>query len=481
MKTTQSLSLLALVTLCLGTSMGQEQPREDVQQALLKAVDFFHQHVAVEGGYVYLVSSDLKYREGEGVADAKTVWVQPPGTPAVGSALLEAYRRTREPKLLQAAKDAGYCLVRGQLQSGGWQDHIDFSPELRPKLAYRVESKPNKKARNLSTFDDDKTQSAIRFLSELDQTLEFKDAKIHNCVEFALESVLKNQHPNGGFGQVYESLGPSHHSPTQRAKFPTDWAREYPGGDYWFFYTINDNNISKVIDTLLLAASVYRQPRYRDAAIKAADFLLLAQMPEPQPAWAQQYNFEMEPVWARKFEPPAISGSESQNVIESLMDIYLQTGDRKYLAPIPRALTYLQESQLPNGRLARFYELQTNKPLFFTKDYKLTYSSESMPTHYSFIVANSTSKLRNKYEKLSQLSDNQLQARRELAFGPSNPERPSADLVRQVITSMDDRGAWVESGKLQYHKGRDDVNQIIRSETFIRNIGLLSAFLHAKQ
>src|SRR5436305_67082 len=83
----------------------------------------------------------------------------------------------------------------------------------------------------------------------------------------------------------------------------------------------------------------------------------------PPPAWAQQYNAQMQRAWARKFEPPSVTGGESQGVIRILMDVYRQTGDRKYLEPIPRALDYLQKSEVSAERLARFYELKTNRPL----------------------------------------------------------------------------------------------------------------------
>ena len=53
---------------------------------------------------------------------------------------------------------------------------------------------------------------------------------------------------------------------------------------------------------------IYGDSTYKDALTRLGDFLVLSQMPDPQPAWAQQYDFEMKPVWARKFEPPAISG-----------------------------------------------------------------------------------------------------------------------------------------------------------------------------
>ena len=89
---------------------------------------------------------------------------------------------------------------------------------------------------------------------------------------------------------------------------------------------------------------------------KLGDFLILAQMPDPQPGWCQQYSYEMVPIWARKFEPAAVTGWESQDVMETLMLIARRTGDAKYLEPIPRALAYFQKSLLPDGQVARFYE-----------------------------------------------------------------------------------------------------------------------------
>ena len=42
---------------------------------------------------------------------------------------------------------------------------------------------------------------------------------------------------------------------------------------------------------------------YLEAAKRGGDFLVLAQLPEPQPGWAQQYNFDMEIT--KKISPDA--------------------------------------------------------------------------------------------------------------------------------------------------------------------------------
>ena len=54
----------------------------------------------------------------------------------------------------------------------------------------------------------------------------------------------------------------------------------------------------------------------------------------------------MHPAWARVFEPPSVTGGESQGILRTLMVLYRETGNRKYLEPIPRALAYLKRSVL---------------------------------------------------------------------------------------------------------------------------------------
>ena len=113
--------------------------------ALRKAVDFFTNEVAVHGGYVWRYTADLSRREGEGKVGRTTVWLQPPGTPSVGTALLDVYERTADPYYLQRAHQTALCLVNGQLRSGGWTAHIEFAPADRARYAYRVDIKPGRR------------------------------------------------------------------------------------------------------------------------------------------------------------------------------------------------------------------------------------------------------------------------------------------------------------------------------------------------
>jgi hypothetical protein len=457
--------------------------RVEAEKSLERGVKFFRESVAAHGGYVYRYSADLKQREGEGKAGADTVWVQPPGTPAVGMAYVEAYERLGDAYLLEAARETGECLIRGQLHSGGWDASIEFDPKARKRHAYRVDGTPAKRARNNTSFDDQKTQAALAMLMRLDEVEKFQNSRVHEAVTFALESILKAQFPNGAWSQVYSTFPDPAAHPVKAATFPDEWPRTYPGGDYWQHYTLNDNALVDTAAVTLVASRIYNEPKYRAAAIKAADFLLLAQMPEPQPAWAQQYDKEMHPVWARKFEPPAISGSESQNAIELLHLIYIETGDRKYLDAAAKAIAYLKKSELPDGKLARFYELQTNRPLYFVKDtYELTYRDDDLPTHYSFKVGSQVARLAEMSKQLGGLSAAELKEMREPSWPmtQSVPEKVIASLggqARRIIAAQDERGAWIEAGKLRYHGNEDDTREVIETKTFIKHLHELSEYL----
>jgi PelA/Pel-15E family pectate lyase len=463
--------LLAL----LASMTAQDDPSpEGAAAALRKAAGFFRSEVAIEGGYLWKYSEDLKLREGEGVVHERAVWVQPPGTPAVGMALLGAWEATGDRFYLEAAREAGGALLRGQLRSGGWTYRVDFDPEPRSRAAYRGE--PEKaRQRNWSTLDDDTTQSALRFLARLDRALDFKDAPVHEAALSGFDALLKAQAPSGGFPQGFE--GPAADHPAKKASYPESWPRtQPPRHNYWVFYTLNDNLVQDVVDTLLLAANVYREKKYRDAAERTGSFLILAQMPDPQPAWAQQYDFEMRPVWARKFEPPAVTGGESQGAMETLLRLARVTGDPKYLEPLPRAIDYLRRSLRPDGKLARFYELQTNKPLYFTRTYELTYSDADVPTHYSFTVGSRLDRIAAELERLKAADLIALAAAGE----PPSPPRLTKELAAQArtaIAALDTRGRWVDEGPLRYHKGVE--GKVIDCATFIRNAGTLSRYLAA--
>jgi len=443
-----------------------------------RAVTYYSEKVAVRGGYVYTYSLDLQQRKGESEASPTEIWVQPPGTPTVGQAYLTAYEATRDPLFLKAATETAAALVAGQLASGGWTDSIEFDPRGRNANRYR-NGLGRSKGRNYSTLDDDKTQSALCFLMQLDRTLQFKNPEVHEATQFCLNSLLAAQFPNGGFPQGWRE--PVSTQPIIRASYPDyDWRSENRIKEYWDYYTLNDGLAGTVARTLHQAHQIYGDDKYRAALVRLGDFLLLAQMPEPQPAWAQQYNFQMHPMWARRFEPPAISGSESEDVVETLMFLYQVSGERKYLDAVGPALAWLKRSELPDGQLARFYELQTNRPLYLTRDtYQLTYDDDDLPTHYSFKKRPRRETLEKRYAT--------LQAGTPVKESSSSLKTLQKDAER-ILGELDRQGRWLAtSSRKPYVVSNPNVTDqtlmkdkaILSSELFVKNLNRLSEYLRA--
>lgn len=491
--------------------------RDETITALRRAVTFYRTRIAVHGSYGYRTSADLARREGEQAFTATQGWVESPGTAAVGLAYLEAYRLTREPILLEAARETGMALVNGQLVSGGWCEVLEFDPAKRKRFRFRVddpaaatfkaklapqqpdragflphdrpidnemngrEEPPPERPINVTTFDDDKSQASLRFLMLLDRELQFADSAIHAAVRYAQDGFLAAQRPNGGWPQHFEDRIEVPFAVDLKASYPESWSREHAWTGFARYYTINDGTLDDLIDTMLLAHEIYGEKRFLESAKRGGDFLILAQMPAPQPAWAQQYNFAMQPVWARIWEPPAISGSESQSVMRMLIELALATGEPRYLEPVPRAVEYLRSSIMADGQLARFYELRTNRPLFTTKTYKLTYDGSDVPTHYGFRTRPQLDAIERSHEE----------AKRQMAAGGAAapavkrgarravaPGAPTAQEVRTVIAALDARGAWVERGMIRINPpAKERAEQpVIESRTFMRNLHTLARY-----
>lgn len=451
--------ILAMAILLIATSLerspswGREVSPDEAALCLRKAVSFFRS-ISVHGGYVWWYSRDLKERWGEGRARETEIWVQPPGTPSVGMAFLRAYEATGDPFYLEAAKEAADALAWGQLESGGWTYSIDFSPQWRRKWYRRADKgklspEEASRRRNWTTFDDDTTQSALRFLMRLVKLIgsprDERDQRIRDAMEYGLEGILRAQYPNGAWPQGYDGreYRPEEH-PKKRAWIPKEWPRRPPKGRrYRLYYTFNDGAIPNCILTLLEAYRLFGRDEFLEAARRGGDFIILSQLPDPQPGWAQQYDFDMKPAWARKFEPPALSSAESAQAIRALLELYLETGEERYLKPIPPAIEWLKRSQIGPGLWARFYELGTNRPIYFTRDYKLTYDDGDLPRHYSFKGGFGIAGVIRFYERVKRLGRERVLAKGNRPLSPDEKERKRRSLeprIRKILSSMDEKG-----------------------------------------
>jgi len=427
----------------------------EVTAAMKKATAFYMEKLAVHGGYASSWTKDLSMAFVEGKKGKEMISIQPPGTTTVGMAMLKGYQATGDVQFLEAARGAAKALIECQLASGGWLAEFDFSGAYEKKHHLRKhvlagDTEPGKRDYR-STLDDNKTQSALLFLLELSVLPESKEDKaLHECLKFGMDSLLGAQYPNGAWPQQFEKpADPA--IPVMKAKYPADWPRTFPKENYVGFYTLNDSNMQKIVQLMLRAYDLTKDEKYLNSAKKAGDFFILAQMPEPQPGWAQQYNHQMEPVWARKFEPPCVTGGESLSTMETLHELYVVTGDEKYLKPLPAAFAWYERSALPDGQYARFYELKTNKPLYFVKDtYELVYTDDNLPTHYGF-------KLETVKRDLDRLKERMNKPREELLAkraGPDNEKswtslaKGAADKTAQALKLQQPEGYWLKDDEI---------------------------------
>lgn len=476
MKTTHSASALfifaALLTgAWLQSTHAESVSAEEAAVALKRASRFMRESVATNGGYLWRYSADLSQRWGEGKATATQVWVQPPGTPTVGQAFLLAYQRTDDTYYLDAAREAAHALVFGQMETGGWDYLIDFAPPDRRSLYYRHDAQAGRSkppvARAQTVFDDDNSQSALRFLMQYDRATGFADSKVGDTIRYALDHFLKAQYPNGAWPQRFQGPADPRECPVKRAEYPLAVSYQYPAPKppYHRYYTLNDHVMRDMIRTMLLAYEIHGRKDCLAAARRGGDFLLLAQMPEPQPAWAQQYDLNMHPAWARRFEPPAIATVESLSALTALMDVYVATGDSKYLEPVPKTLAWFDRVRRPDGRHTRFYELKTDRPIYFNRKYELVYTDEDMPTHYAFVLDLNHEGQRERFAHLEHERRQYMDHRHTTQVPRVNTPHPSQ--VRDIIHQLDDQGRWIEE-------------DMIRCDTFARNASILSNYLAEK-
>jgi len=439
---------LGLVLTCRGRGEGGPSLRTHASEAMEKAARYFVSRVAAHGGYLWTYSEDLKQRWGEGRASESQIWVQPPGTPSVGFAFLRAYRATGEEMYLDAAKGAADALVWGQLSSGGWDYKIDFDPEGSKRWHYRRENakpKPGRGARYWSVFDDNTTQSALRFLMAMDDATN-RRLEYHDAVKYGLEFMLKSQFPNGAWSQAYPPP---------------------PSRGYWDYYTFNDNAINDCIKVMLDACRIYGEAQYLESAKRGGDFIIASQLPAPQSGWAQQYDHDMKPAAARWFEPAACCSAVTCRNIRTLVELFLETGEEKFLKPVAAALDWLGRPRLQDNVWARFYELETNRPIYVTADRRIVYEPVGLQRGYSWFGDYGGDEVSRMYKRIIALGREKYLAERAR---PPSPEERKARLkstesrVRKIIAAQDAEGRWVENGKIE-------------TRTFIANMGALCDYL----
>ncbi len=440
---------LLLFVFCAGGADLNKQ----AEVSLKKGVAFFYT-INSHGGYVYNVTPDLSLRWGEGQKDEHTIEVQPPGTPAVGQSFLRAWQVAGDEQALKFAKEAAYALIRGQNKYGGWDHTINFAKLNNEKVS----------------FDDNQSQSAVSFLMALDQQIE--DSLLSTATKRALKMMVTTQLSNGAWPHMY---------PEQ--------------GNYHDYATFNDGGINDCIRVMLEAYQFYNNDEaIKKSLHKAARFMMISQLPPPQPGWAQQYNEFLQPAWARTFEPPSVCPAVTIRNINTLIDLYLVLGDETLLEPIPDALRWLREIKMENGKWARFVELGTNKALYYDRQRirvdKLEDLHPERLTGYAYetdlesqLIASS-----ERYKKAIQLGNKGLWKEEHPVLSREQVAKRLDILsneVKKILETQESSGAWItkndrfkeELPKGERWNGQYLVMDRISSKVFNQNVATLCEYI----
>ena len=171
----------------------------------------------------------------------------------------------------------------------------------------------------------------------------------------------------------------------------------------------------------------------------------------------------------------------------ALLKLTAATGDRKYLNAVPKALNYLRKSLLPGNQVARFYELQTNKPLYFErgpggKGFELTYKDDKTSSNYGW-------KWDSELDAIEAVG--RTIARGEPVVFPRTekerwPSPPTDKDVATILSEMKPDGSWAETkddrGLMRNAEGKkvEPKGGVIHSDAFVQNVRALSAWLKLK-
>jgi PelA/Pel-15E family pectate lyase len=274
-----------------------------------------------------------------------------------------------------------------QKNNGGWPKNYDVFAILTNGQKDSLMA-----AKNIlnTTFDNGTTYTHIHALAIAYSV--GKDEKHKTAAINGLQFILDAQYNNGGWPQYY---------PLKK-----DYSREITFNDGNFegilklLKSINDN------DTLYSFIDENLYKKLEKVYYKGIDCILKTQIIDngKLTAWAQQYNEEtLQPVWARKFEPPGICNGESTGIVLLLMSI--KNPNEKIIRAIQCAVKWFEASKILNTRVetikadslttpyrksttdrvvvidstappiwARYYEISTQRPLFCNRDGKLVYS-----------------------------------------------------------------------------------------------------------
>lgn len=269
-------------------------------------------------------------------------------------------------------------VIQYQSPQGGWPKSTDLA---RPPLTPDDIPPPGRGRAN--SLDNDATTVPMRFIARMATAT--GDERYLRSFERGLDYLFSAQYPTGGWPQFWPLRG----------------------DEYYSRITYNDGAMMRVMELLSDVAAARptfrfvdadRRERARQAVERGIDCILKTQIRQngmPTGWCAQHHEKTLEPAWARAYEPPSLSGGETVGIVRFLMSI--ENPSNEVIAAIEGAVAWLRRVELRGVRLevvrrgdgrderkltkdpnatglwARFYELETNRPLYLDRDSRFRY------------------------------------------------------------------------------------------------------------
>jgi PelA/Pel-15E family pectate lyase len=257
------------------------------------------------------------------------------------------------------ARAAADAVLLYQSSAGAWPKNTDLLAPATSEALAEIE-----KGGKANTIDNGATTAPMIFLAKVSNATGAE--QYHASVLRGVDYLLASQYPNGGFPQFF---------PLRKG--------------YYSHITYNDGAMINTLELLREVAQgrepfafvdAARRAKAADAVLRGIDCILKTQVRQDGKltAWCAQHDEKtLEPAWARKYEPPSLSGGETVGIVRFLMSIQHPTP--AVVAAVDGAV---DARKGPDGRVekilvadpsapplwARFYELKTNRPLYMDRD-----------------------------------------------------------------------------------------------------------------
>ena len=274
-------------------------------------------------------------------------------------------------------------VVLYQKDNGGWEKNLDMALMLTQKEKNEISAK--KSDIRETTIDNRTTYTQIAYLAKVITGSLAKTTPPNNFPKYkeafnkGIDYLLASQYENGGFPQFF---------PLRKG--------------YYAHITFNDDAMIGVLKLFREVAKKdedfkfvdeERRAKTEKAVEKATPLILKLQVEikGKKTVWAAQYDeFSLKPAAARKFEPISLTAGESVGIVRFLMlDAH---PSQEKIDAIESAIAWYKANQIngirwerKNGEnvvikdknappiWARFYEIETMKPIFIGRDSVIHY------------------------------------------------------------------------------------------------------------